>query len=439
MSGVGNAAVQEWWRPAAATPAPAAAAATDDGERGRASFRALLAFLFVLMLSPQSVFTFLQPLRIAFLSAGFAVFAYLMQRLSSREPLIDLTPAVKYAGFIVAWAVLTVPFSLWPGGSVSFLLEMYFKTLIIFLLLAHVIDSVPRLHTVAWALVLMAVPAAITGIENYLSGELIRGSRIFGYDAPLTKNPNDLALTMNLLLPLAIGLFLDAERFVRKALLAGVIVLLVAAIIATFSRSGFLTLGVVSTVYAWRLVARGRTGLVAVVVVLGIGTAPFVPGHYWERLSTITNIEADSSGSAQARWSDSFYALEWVGAHPIVGAGIGQNMLAMNEVRGDHWLKVHNVYLQYAVDLGLPGLVLYLMLLGTSIRNAGFAQRVAAYVRDARLFHLSESVRVSLIGFVVAAAFHPSGYHFYFYLLAGLALAVRAIANRRLASLEAAA
>lgn len=423
---------QEWWRPGAPVAAAPVMADVPDDTRGKVAFWALMTFLGVLVLSPQSVLTFLQPLRIAFLSAGFAVLAYLVHRMAARAPLLEWTPPIKYVFGIVVWAIVTLPMSYWPGGSVSFLLEMYFKTLVIFLLLAHVIDSELRLRRVGWALVLMSVPLAITGIENYLSGEQVGGGRIFGYNAPLTANPNDLALTLNLILPIAIGLFLDATRFTVKALLVIIIALIVAAVIATFSRSGFITLAVIGLVYAWSLLFRGRAGLVGVVVVLAMATAPFLPGHYWDRLATITNIEADTSGSAQERWTDTIAAVKYVGQNPIVGAGIGQNMLAMNEARGEHWLKVHNVYLVYAVELGLPGLLLYLMLLVSSIRSAGFAQRVAAYLQSSGLFHLAEALKVSLFAFAVAALFHPSGYHFYFYLFAGLALAARSVATARL-------
>lgn len=432
MSQVENTLVREWWRPgAAAASVPSVADASDD-TRGKVAFWSLMTFLGVLVLSPQSLLTFLQPLRIAFLTAGFAVLAYLVHRLATRSPLLEWTPPIRYVTAIVAWAIITLPMSYWPGGSVSFLLEMYFKTLVIFLLLAHVIDSELRLRRVAWALALMSIPLAATGIDNYLSGDEVGGGRIFGYNAPLTANPNDLALTLNLILPVSIGLFLDSTRFAAKVLLIGIIALSVAAVIATFSRSGFLTLAVIGVVYSWNLISRGRAGLVGVVVVLSMAVAPFLPGHYWDRLSTITNIEADTSGSAQERWTDTIAAVKYVGQNPIVGAGIGQNMLAMNEVRGDSWLKVHNVYLVYAVELGLPGLVLYLLLLVSSIRSAGFAQRVAAYIRSSGLFHMAEAVKVSLLAFAVAALFHPSGYHFYFYLFAGLALAARAVAMSRL-------
>ena len=55
---------------------------------------------------------------------------------------------------------------------------------------------------------------------------------------------------------------------------------------------------------------------------------------------------------------------------PVVVTGIAVScrdhcteMLALNDERGARWLSVHNAYLNYAVDLGLPGLTLFLMLL----------------------------------------------------------------------------
>ena len=76
--------------------------------------------------------------------------------------------------------------------------------------------------------------------------------------------------------------------------------------------------------------------------------------------------------------------------------------------------------------------MLFLLLFRASLRSALLAQRIAAYARASALFHLSEAVRVSLLAFVVAAMFHPAAYQFWFYLLAGLALAAQSITTRTL-------
>jgi O-antigen ligase len=251
-----------------------------------------------------------------------------------------------------------------------------------------------------------------------------------GYNAALTQNPNDLALMLNLLLPIAVALLLISRRpLVRLALLAA-ITLDVAGVFSTYSRAGFLTLSTTFLVYLWKF--RGRPerrwawGLAACLLAVTLIGLPLLPDSYTERLSTITDIKADKSRSAEARWDDMFVALNLVSRHPIIGAGTGQNILALNQERGKRWTEVHNVYLEYAVDLGLPGLAFFVALLGLSLWSTTLVQRESAgrpAFRD--FFCLAEGVQVSLIAFAVSGMFHPVAYNFYFYYMAGLALAIR--------------
>jgi len=110
------------------------------------------------------------------------------------------------------------------------------------------------------------------------------------------------------------------------------------------------------------------------------------------------------------------------------------NVLVLNELRGETWTAVHNVYLQILVELGLPGLLLFLLLYGRCFRATGNALRSEEADRSTGLFHIAEGLRVSLIAFGVAAMFHPVAYHFYFYIFAGLAIAAEAICAAPLAS-----
>jgi O-antigen ligase len=114
-----------------------------------------------------------------------------------------------------------------------------------------------------------------------------------------------------------------------------------------------------------------------------------------------------------------------VAQNPITGAGIGQDILALNRMRGPTWRSVHNVYLQYAVDLGIPGLVLFLWLFGASLRSAGRVRILAAKDHALRLLsYQAAGVQIALVAFGVQAFFHPVAYQFYFFCLAGLAVAL---------------
>jgi O-antigen ligase len=94
---------------------------------------------------------------------------------------------------------------------------------------------------------------------------------------------------------------------------------------------------------------------------------------------------------------------------------------------------VHDVYLEYAADLGLPGLVIFLLLLRVIVIGVGDARRASEDDPDGFELHcLAEGLGVSLLGFIAAAFFYPDAYQFYFYYIAGLAVAARNIALARM-------
>jgi O-antigen ligase len=395
------------------------------------AFAALLAFISVSLAAPQTFVPALAPFRIALLTGASAVAALLIDAFLHGRPLITPSREMALAAGLAVWAAISTGFSYWPGGSVMLLLDFY-KTLVAFWLLAMLVDTTGRLRSVTWVLSLLAVPLALTGIRNFLTGAFITEShllvhRIRGYEAPLTDNPNDLALMLNVIFPLTIALVLSEGRRQARLLLAGAALMSALAIVLTFSRAGFLTLVITGLLYGRRFFTRAR-GWALAMAVIALVAATSLPSSYRARLGTITNIEADPTGSAQERWRDTVAATHFVLANPIVGAGFGMNTLALNEERGAFWKAVHNVYLQLAVELGLPGLILFLLFLGATIKTVRAVRAGAGRDPTSRdLFHLADGLYISVIAFIVEALFHPVAYQLYFYFIAGLVLALKRI------------
>jgi hypothetical protein len=78
------------------------------------------------------------------------------------------------------------------------------------------------------------------------------------------------------------------------------------------------------------------------------------------------------------------------------------------------------------VDLGVPGLILFVWLYARCFRSARAVERRAALDPSTReLMHLAAGVQVSLAAFGIAAFFHPIAYQFYFFSIAGLAVALK--------------
>ncbi len=428
-----------WWRPERTV----AVERGDAGQAGsRLAFGALVAFTLILLLTPQTLIPALKTLRIALLAAGVAIFAHTLDSTIRRRTVIPAGPEMLTAFALLVWAVMTIPFSIWPGGSVNLLTDQYLKAVVFFWLIATLVTTRARLRTFGWALVLCAIPLAATALRHFQTGVYVTSGnaaiqRIAGLGG-LTGNPNDLALTLDLLIPIAGALLVTTRGVVARCLAASALLLSVPAVIVTFSRAGFLTLGTTVIMSLIFFAKRSAPAPAAAVLVVACSVVPLLPSGYLQRLDTITDIDADPTGSAQGRWSDYQVAVRVVEQNPIIGVGMGQDILALDKLRDrPTWRSVHNAYLEYAVDLGLPGILLFLGLLVASFCTARRVELGSARdpaLRDLTI--LASGVQVALIAFAVGACFHPIAYQFYFFCVAGLAVATKTVYRTELASVH---
>ncbi len=431
LEGVAPLADRDWWRRRPARSQDVSVGV--EAPPPNLSFWALITFTVILLLAPQqTIMPFLSPLHIAMLSVAVAVAAHALDWLRGRAPLVQRGPIVLLSMLLLLWAAASVSYSLWPGGSLGTITGIFIKALIISWLLGAIVIGTVRLRHLVWVLSLIAIPVGFTALSHFSSGTVLEISnmataRIAGYDAPLASNPNDLALLLNIILPLTAALALIEERTWRRLLLAGVMALSAAAIVATFSRAGFLSLAFTGVMYLWRFRSRLDFRWLGAIALLGVLALPLVPGRYYGRLATILNKNSDPTGSAQLRYGDMMLAARYIAAHPVIGAGIGSDILVLNDLRGPRWTKVHDVYLEIGMDLGLPGLLLFLLLMGYCFRAVGRIRRgrpQSGVPPDLRW--LAEGLWISLATFAVSAVFYPASYEFFFYYLAGLAVAMRA-------------
>jgi hypothetical protein len=437
----------EWWRPVAVRPAPSAVAAA-PAEGSAVPFAALLIFTCVLLLAPQAFLPGLGRVHVALLVGAFAIAAHCWTRFATGRPLMRRTREMGLVGALLAWAIATLPLSIWPAASARILFNDYLKALGVFWLIGNTITTLGRLRTVAWVLSLTAAPLAAAGVWHFLSHDVAAAmsGRIAGYNAPSVVNPNDLALMLNLILPLTVALFLISRRPAVRGFLAGLLALEASGIIVTFSRGGFLTLATTFLLYLGTLRRWREWRWAVAALVLAVVAVPLLPPGYLNRLATIVNIHADKTGSAQERWAQLRPALVYALTHPLVGDGLGLNNLtlyAMTQssgvVRADPraclqvptptgCLFVHNVYLAYAMDLGWPGVVLFLLLLVSSIQSAVRVRDRCRGVPALReLSALAEAIRIALVASAVAALFYPEYIYFYFYCAPAFAVAAGAV------------
>ena len=188
------------------------------------------------------------------------------------------------------------------------------------------------------------------------------------------------------------------------------------------------------------LLARLRkrpSGTAPVLVVLAV-IAVLVPAASWHRLGGITNLtetiaEADKKGppatsedrfdqfaadSARQRFDILKTGLHIAASHPVLGVGIG----CYNEANARYAPQLgerdaHNTYVRLAAEMGLPGLLLWLGLVGSVLTQV--RRRRAHLEADDRTIQVLWIER-AVIGFLVAGFFGSYAGLTMFYLFLGI-------------------
>ena len=131
---------------------------------------------------------------------------------------------------------------------------------------------------------------------------------------------NDVALSIITMLPLAFFSLLTARTARAKVLYAAAVVLMLAGVIATDSRGGFL--GLVATIAALLFFSPRRGVGLAIAAVLLLAGVAFVPDSYWAEMATISDDAESDVGTGAHRKRLWGVAIDMFKANPLLGVGI---------------------------------------------------------------------------------------------------------------------
>ena len=293
---------------------------------------------------------------------------YILQTLTRAQRLTIFPLELKMLLVIAALGFLFIPIAQAPQDSWTVLLDLFIKVVIIFILMINVIDTRKRLESMMRLIVIAGTVLSIFAAFDYASGtfgtvDKSVGVRIAGVVGGIFSNPNDLATSFNLLIPLAVGLALlrqGRQRYFYFACAA----ILATGVVLTFSRGGFLGLVAVCAVLLWKL-SRESKALSALALILTVFIfLSAMPVGYSGRIVSIFDHQSDPTGSSQARIDLLNRGLELALAHPVLGLGIGNfHIYSIQEQRA------HNSYLEIAAELGMLGLIAYLIMILAPLRS----------------------------------------------------------------------
>jgi O-antigen ligase len=271
----------------------------------------------------------------------------------------------------------------------------------------------------------MYVQAAAVAIMTFVSVLIYRGGRMGGVLGGVFDNPNDLAINIAMNWPLCL-MFLLRTRSPFKKLIWGVgMLFLIRGMMLTFSRSGFLALGVATIFCIYEFgVREKRRYLIAIGVAGVLLAAMFAPSGYGERMGSIFGKPLEVGDSQEARRELLTDSLQITATHPIFGLGPG-NFASYTQT----WRVTHNTYTELTSECGIPALIIFLFILRAAFRNLKRVRESRIFAEDPEVRLLTGGLWASLAGYLVGAFFASTAYQLFPYFLVAYTTALMNIAS----------
>lgn len=284
------------------------------------------------------------------------------------------------------------------------------KILLVAIIATFVIDDLRQVRILTYMiLIVLGYIAWEVNINYVLDGRL----DIFhlGYGG-LDNNGAGLLLAMGL--PVAGAIALSAPIWWHRVLAAGFGILLMHAVMMTYSRGAMLS-GTIGAL--WMVLHhKPRRHVVAVLLVVTMLASVMAGKEIRERMVTTIHYQRDAS--AQSRFESWGAAWDMIWDSPVVGHGIrNSNQFSLNYGADTYGRTIHNMYLQIGADTGLPAMTLYMTMIvvafvqmrrSRQMVETFHADRTRHQIRDPladQMPHLVRGLEGSLLTFAFGAVF----------------------------------
>jgi len=355
------------------------------------SYWLLLLFIFLLYANLPFVLPATEVARPAAVVGASALAMLVVETIAGRRKLTFAWPEGALLLAFVGAAAVSCLTALWPHQAVDSLSDLL-KMGLVFFFIANCANTVRRLRGLMWTVVLGGLIPAAGTLRNYWAGNLFEGRASW---LGIFANPNEMAYSLIILLPIA-AFLAEGLRLLPRLLLLGIGVIFLAAIFVTFSRGGLVGLGVVVALYAWR---KRNSWLQAALVALVVVALPY-GGKYWSRDEDFSSLNGDVS--FQQRLATSEAGLRMFDDNPFAGVGLGCSVIAWplyapHDLYTRGALVTHNTVIQPLAETGLLGFVPFALLIGCGIYHA----RKLALNRRQSSANLGAGLEIALWGFVI--------------------------------------
>jgi O-antigen ligase len=352
----------------------------------------------------------------------------------SRRERVPATPTDRMLRVLIVYVLVTIPFVEWPGSVLRYGIPEFAKAIVFYYFTVAFIRNesdvkalvsvflVCQLYRVLEPLYLHLVYGYWGSAASMLGGTEFL-NRLSGSPSDVV-NPNGLAAVICTLLLFLY--YMAGLSWLTTLAFLGAAPACLYALSLTGSRTGLLSLLLILAIIV--LKSRHRLGIGAAgIIVLFVGFQLLSADQQDRYLSTFGAGERNQQ-TADDRFDNLGADLEVGLRRPIFGHGLGTSREANANFGARNQLS-HNLYLELFQELGLVGLAIFLVFLGTILGACANLRRAYAGADAARFLpRLGDALQVWL-GMNLLSSLASYGLSdYWWYLLAALAVVVRRLA-----------
>lgn len=373
-----------------------------------------------------------------------------------KGPVVTTAAAACIGAFLLAQLISTL---LSSDVTASFQRVAIFITegLVIYLLVSNAIRTTAGLRQAMWAILLAGAVMGGLSVWQELSGSY--GNQLGGLaqvtsegfasggelqqrlSGPIGEK-NRYAQVLIVLLPIGVYFALHERRTMLRVAGALAMLLVLAGMLLSFSRGGFIALVALLVVAA--ILRYVRPLHLVGAILAGALMVGLVAPSYVDRMATILDIAAlvddtagEPDGAILGRTTSNIAALNVFLENPVFGVGPGQYFTQYsqefaNELglrRFDTGRRAHNLYLELAADLGLVGLAAFMAVAGATLVGLWRARRRWLAARP-EIAEMATAMWFAVVAYLFSAVFLHLSYERYFWALMAIAASATWVLHR---------
>lgn len=392
------------------------------------------AWIWIALMAPAKwTFGFSNSFRMNLVIVVITALSYLFYK---NKPKVRLSGLHFWVFLFLAWMLFSTIFHLQiDGGFVWDKLIEFSKVIVLFLFITLTVKTEKEINTIIWAIVLaISAYAGMEAVKFLMSGG---GHRIVG-KAGIIADRNDLAVAINMCLPLVVYLWSITKHDKLKLGLLALAALNVVAIIGTYSRGGFIGLAVLAFAM-WLKSNRKFIFFMLALILLPIGYG-VAPSDWKSRQSTVETAAAKDSSFIGRLWAWKIATLIALD-NPLTGGGFKATndpmlwRLYANETPNfaydtppipptQHSLVAHNIYFQVIASAGFAGFYIFMHMLLLAYLVCKQNIKKSRKTGDKAMLNLSKAISLSCIGYAITGMNVSLAYFELVYILIGLIIVI---------------